>query len=230
MQPTADSDLILRNLAVEHKLLERAETFYRQSDPRWFFSLAHGMITQQINRHIAAFVHPNALLRLNTHFAETYLRAIEGTPHCEWVSVFRRCDAMSSRGAQREVQRGEARLAPLIAGRLMAKVHISVDLRSALREVGCIPPADFGNMLALMDRGISAGLERLREHSGYRVAGVLGRLVVLDVQAWRNAAYRSVCQTSVPGVSKAFRQCIQERLDTETASLIPYELDTHDTP
>lgn len=90
----------------------------------------------------------------------------------------------------------------------MADVHIHVDLSAALREVGCIPPADFSNMLVFVNRGALAALVRLRG----RAVGALeamGQHVVapfldLEVKAWRNAAYQSICNTAVPEVERAF--------------------------
>ena len=40
-----------------------------------------------------------------------------------------------------------------MCGAAMANVHIHVDLANALREVGCISPQDYGNMLVFVNRG-----------------------------------------------------------------------------
>jgi len=44
----------------------------------------------------------------------------------------------------------------------MASVHIQIDLSAAIREVGCIPPQDYGNMLVFVNRGSIAALVKLR--------------------------------------------------------------------
>ncbi|MBA2436047.1 MAG: DUF4157 domain-containing protein, partial [Chthoniobacterales bacterium] len=196
--------LVDRNLAIENGLFEAAEEFHRSDDLRWFFAFAHASITQQINQNLSLFQRPNALLRLNIHFAEEFLRAVYGQPHEVWQRAFRDCNALGRGAAATSALVGEAEL----CGAAMANVHINVDLTAALREVGCIPPSDYSNMLVFVNRGALAALVRLRGQAlgaaEAMVQHVIAPLLDLEVRAWRNAAYSSVCNTQVPAVKPEF--------------------------
>jgi hypothetical protein len=198
-----------RNRVIEQDLLNSVEALYRAGDLRWFFSYAHGMITQQINRNISAFQRPNALMRLNIHFAEAFIRALDAQPHEVWKRAFRLCQALERGASATSALVGEAEL----CGAAMANVHINVDLTAALREVGCIPPADYGNMLVFVNRGSLAALIRLRGRTLGAAEAMLQHiaapLVNLEVKAWRNAAFESLCNASVPSVEASFSRRIR---------------------
>ena len=83
-----------------------------------------------------------------------------------------------------------------------------MDLAAALREVGCIPPADYGNMLALVNRGMLAALVRLRGQAvgaaEVLVMALFGPMMDLEVKTWRNEVYQKQCNASVPNVESEF--------------------------
>ncbi len=204
-----DPILVDRNRVIEQDLLNTAEAFYRDGDLRWFFTYAHGKITQQINNNLSAFQRPNALMRLNIHFAEEFIRALNSQPHAAWQRAFRFCQALQQGASETPALVGETEF----CGAAMANVHINVDLNAALREVGCIPPADYGNMLVFVNRGSLAALVRLRGRAigaaEAMLQHVLAPLVDLEVKAWRNAAFETVCNTPVPPVEPGFSGRIQ---------------------
>jgi Family of unknown function (DUF5995) len=199
-----DGVLMNRNRVIEQDLLNSAESLYRAGDLRWFFSYAHGMITQQINRNISSFQRPNALICLNIHFAEEFIRALDAQPHELWKRAFRLCQALERGAFETSALVGEAEF----CGAAMANVHINVDLTAALREVGCIPPADYGNMLVFVNRGSLAALVRLRGRAvgaaEAMLQHVVAPLVDLEVKSWRNVAFESMCNASVPPVEAGF--------------------------
>ena len=90
----------------------------------------------------------------------------------------------------------------------MASVHIHVDLAAALREVGCIPPADYGNMLIFVNRGSLAAQVKLRGRAvgalEAALQAIVAPLVSLDVKAWRNAVYTTQCNVAVPDPVSSF--------------------------
>jgi hypothetical protein len=200
-----DCALMDRNRVIEQDLLNSAEALYRAGDLRWFFSYAHGMITQQINRNISAFQRPNALMRLNIHFAESFIRALDAQPHAAWKRAFSLCQALQRGASATSALVGEAEL----CGAAMANVHIHVDLTTGLRDVGCIPPADYGNMLVFLNRGSLAALVRLRGRTLGAAEAMLQQIAApllnLEVKAWRNAAFENVCNAAVPPVEASFR-------------------------
>jgi hypothetical protein len=206
---TIDYILMNRNRVIEQDLLNSAESLYKAGDLRWFFSYAHGMITQQINRNISAFQRPNALLRLNIHFAEEFIRALDAQPHEVWKRAFRLCQVLEHGTSETSALVGEVEF----CGAAMAKVHINIDLAAALREVGCIPPADYGNMLAFVNRGSLAALVRLRGRALGAAEAMLQHVVAplanLEVKFWRNATFEGICNVSVPSVEAGFSRHIQ---------------------
>jgi hypothetical protein len=187
---TIDPVLAERNAQIERSLLNAADEYYKQGDLRWFFTYSHGAITRQINKNILAFERPNALLRLNIHFAEEFLRALYGQPHEQWRRAFQEC-------ADKWLTER--------CGKLMANVHINIDLSAALNEVGCIPPADYGNMLVSVNQGAHEALVRLR---GRAIAAterlIIGSYMDNVVRAWRNAAFAKACNASVPAPANDF--------------------------
>ena len=193
-----DDVLRFRNLQIEAGLLSDADEYYRNGDLRWFFAYAHGQITKQINANLDKFQRPNALIRLNIHFAEQFIRAVGGQPHADWQRAFRKCAALQRSATDTSALAGEAEF----CGAAMARVHIEIDLGAALEEIGCIPPQDYGNMLVFVNRGSLAALSRLRGRVVGASEAILQRfvapLVDLEVETWRNAAYMKVCQTPVP--------------------------------
>ncbi len=190
-----DAVLRERNRVIEAALLDSAEAYYRKEDLRWFFAFAHGQITKQINANLTMFQDPNALLRLNIHFAEEFVRALDGQPHDLWKRAFRVC---ASLGRNETMLLMEAEM----CGAAMANVHIYVDLANALREVGCISPADYGNMLVFVNRGSLAALVRLRGRAIGSAEAMLNQLAApmleLEVKAWRNAVFEAACHARVP--------------------------------
>ena len=199
-----DPALVAQNNAIEQGLFGIAEDYYRQGDLRWFFAYAHAQITRQINENLSSFQRPNALLRLNMHFAEEFARAVQQQSHSVWRRAFRVCQALQHASSETPALVGEAES----CGALMASVHIGVDLVAALNEVGCIPPADYGNMLAFVDLGMLAAIVRLRGRAvasmEVMVQALVAPMLDLEVKSWRNAAYMSICNTPVPEVEPGF--------------------------
>lgn len=199
--PEIDELLRQRNLVLEHALLDAAEAYYKAGDIRWFFAYSHGMITKQINRNLAIFEDPNSLLLLNIHFAEEFVRAIDGGGHERWKQAFQVCHALQEHGeyVPGQVEACAAR---------MADVHIHVDLVAALRDVGCISARDYGNMLVFVNRGALAATNKLRGHligtAATMIMQIVGPLVDLDVKAWRNAAFEAACGRKVPDPDSPF--------------------------
>src|SRR5437879_5711496 len=144
-----DAALLARNRVVEHTLFHDAQEFYKAGDFRWFFTLAHAHITRQINSNLNLFQRPNALLRLNLHFAEEFIRALNGQPHEGWRRAFQFCKALEKASNDTSMMVGEVEF----CGARMANVHIHIDLSSALSDVGCIPPEDYSNVLVFVNRG-----------------------------------------------------------------------------
>ena len=179
-------------------MLRAADSYYDQNDFRWFFAYAHGQITKQINQNVMRFQRPDALLRLNIHFAEEFLRAVGGQPHEGWRRAFRACQVLQDNASTNILLAGEVEF----CGAAMANVHIRMDLSAALLEVGCIPPEDYGNMLIFVNRGSLAALVRLRGRSVGAAEAILQQLVAplveLEVKAWRNTVYQDACNTPVP--------------------------------
>jgi hypothetical protein len=190
-----DPVLLERNRVIEAALLDGAEVYYQKEDLRWFFSYAHAQITRQINANLTMFQNPNALLQLNIHFAEEFVRAIDGQPHELWKEAFAICASL---------QRNPMIFIPEveICGARMANVHIHVDLANALREVGCISPQDYGNMLVFVNRGSLAALVRLRGRPLAAAEAMFNQLMAplleLEVKAWRNAVFEAACHVRVP--------------------------------
>jgi hypothetical protein len=184
-----------RNRAIERALLDAAEAYLARADLRWFFAYAHGMITKQINENLSSFREPNALLTLNIHFAEEFIRAIDGQGHEFWVKAFHLCAAL---------QKSETALLmeAEMCGAAMANVHIHVDLANALRHVGCIPSGDYADMLVFVNRGSLAALVRLRGKAVGAGEAMLQQIAApmmnLEVKAWRNAVFEAMCKSKVP--------------------------------
>ena len=199
-----DKWLVQRNRHIEQKMLKAADDYYAADDLRWFFTYAHAKITQQINNNLQRFQRPNAMLRLNMHFAEEFLRAVDGQPHAGWKKAFKWCQALEKTSNETVVLVGEAEW----CGAAMANVHIRMDLSAALKEVGCIPPDDYGNMLVYVKRGALAAQVRLRGlflGATESLAEALGApLLKLEVEQWRNAVYEEVCHVPVPRPQKGF--------------------------
>ena len=199
-----DPCLETMNREIEQRMLKAADAYHAKEDFRWFFTYAHAKITEQINSNLTAFQRPNALLRLNIHFAEEFLRAIAGESHERWKSAFSVCKAFEKGAASTSFLMGEVEL----CGAAMADVHIHIDLAAAIRDVGCLPPSDYANMLVFVNRGALAATVRLRG----KVVGVAetmfsqltAPLIGLEVKAWRNAVYQNACYMPVLDVEPAF--------------------------
>jgi hypothetical protein len=199
-----DPCVLAANRALEQRMLTAADTYYEQQDFRWFFAYAHGKITEQINENVSAFQRPNALLRLNIHFAHEFLKAICGEPHAPWKKAFSVCKAFEKGSGRTAFLVGEIEL----CGAAMANVHIHVDLAAAIRDVGCIPPSDYSNMLLFVNRGAREAVVRLRGKVIGIAETILNRLtaplVDLEVKAWRNAVYDHACHARVHAVETDF--------------------------
>jgi hypothetical protein len=193
-----DPQLHARNRLVEQSLFSEAKRLSQAGDFRWFFTLAHAHITRQINQSLLSFERPNALLLLNLHFSEEYLRALRGLSHERWREVFHFCEALEKNAQSNAFLVGEVEF----CGAKMANVHIHVDLADALNEVGCIPPDDYSAVLSLVNRGALAATIELRG----KFLGVtetianqfIAPLVNLEVKAWRNTVYEQACNAVVP--------------------------------
>ncbi len=200
-----DKTLVNRNKAIEKDLLQKADVYYKKEDFRWFFTYAHAKITQQINRNIRKFQRPNALMEFNIHFAEAFINAIDGQPHQEWKKAFQYCKALENNSDKNILLIGEIEF----CGARMANVHINVDIRKTLEEVGCIPQQDYANMLIFINRGSLAALKRLRGRFWGSWEAIFDKLVVskvtnLNVTQWRNVAYQMVCKKPVSNPSRSF--------------------------
>jgi hypothetical protein len=199
-----DPMLVARNRTIEQALLREADAYLARGDFRWFFTYAHGRITAQINANLIRFQRPNELMRLNIHFAEQFIRAIGGQPHDRWREAFRRCELLRTHAADNVFLVGEVEF----CSAAMARVHISIDLAAALREVGCIPPSDYGNMLVFVNQGALAAAARYRGRYVGTAEVILQQLtaplVDLEVKVWRNAAYQNVCGQPVPDPAPSF--------------------------
>ncbi len=201
---TADPLLVQRNLQIEKSMLDEAQKYYDAGDLRWFFTKAHGEITRLINENLDVFQRPDALLRLNIHFAEEFVRALWGQPHEKWKAAFKRCQALEKASNDTAALVGEAEF----CGAAMAHVHIHIDLSAAINEVGCIPPEDYGNMLVFVKRGSLAALVKLRGQAIGAAEAMMEALVApmveLEVKAWRNSAYENICHVPVPDPHPSF--------------------------
>lgn len=197
--------LLARNRVVEHTLFHNAQEFYKAGDFRWFFTLAHAHITRQINSNLNLFQRPNALLRLNLHFAEEFIRALNGQPHEGWRRAFQFCKALEKASNDTSMMVGEVEF----CGARMANVHIHVDLSSALSDVGRIPPEDYANVLVFVNRGALWATVELRGKfigvSEIMANQFIAPLVKLDVKEWRNLVDRTSCNAAVPDPDQKFR-------------------------
>jgi hypothetical protein len=200
-QFVVDPSLLRRNRVIQKYLFDAADAYYAKEDLRWFFAYAHAMITLQINDNVGLFQRPNELLRLNMHFAEEFLRAVGHQEHRFWKHAFKLCQLL---------QDNPSVLVPEfeLCAAQMASVHIHVDLAAAVREVGCVPPSDYGNMLILVNRGSLAAQVKLRgQRKGTAEAllqQLMAPLVNLDVKEWRNAVYTAACNSPVPDPETSF--------------------------
>lgn len=205
-----DPVLMMRNKQIEEGLLRAADEYYIKKDLRWFFAFAHGQITRQINQSIGLYQRPNAVLRLNIHFAEEFLRAIHGQPHQQWKQVFKKCAALQNTSEETSWLIGEVEF----CGAAMANVHIHVDLAAALQQVGCITPTDYGNTLIFVNKGSLAALVRLRGSFFAPAESILnqlfGILTEIEVKTWRNAVYNQVCNANVPEPEKVFYNSVNK--------------------
>jgi hypothetical protein len=205
-----DGALLARNRVVEHTLFRDADAFYRTGDFRWFFTLAHAHITRQINSNLNLFQRPNALLRLNLHFAEEFIRALNGQAHDGWRKAFEFCKALEKSSNDNALLMGEVEF----CGARMANVHIHVDLAAAISDVGCIPPEDYANVLVFVNRGALAATIELRGKflgvSEIMANQFIAPMVNLDVKEWRNAVYRNACNAVVPDPESTFHPAFGE--------------------
>lgn len=185
-------------------------------DLRIFFTMAHGFITRQIGNHIDLFSSPNPLMRLNDSFATTYLKALDGSPHSDWQRAFRVCKA--ERDAMMSGFIGQIFLSPVVTeacGACMAHVHITRDLRDALKSVPGVDPQDYGNVLIFVEEGNIFAETQLRgramgaaavmvEQALLPVGPLFSKQLNFDVKQWRNDVYRDCYGKDVPDPSSAF--------------------------
>lgn len=200
-----DKLLALQNKKVEQELFEAANSYLEEKDFRWFFTYAHATITHEINLNIVLFQRPNALLRFNMNFGRAYLRALRGTSTGvsseRWKIAFAACKGLQYASAtQGEDLDLEA------CGAMMAEVHIHVDLAAAMREVGCIPPKDYGNMLYFVDAGSRQALIAYRgEFGGNLEDWAQHHAFPPLVRMWRDAVYQTSCNVKdVPPPERSF--------------------------
>lgn len=178
-------------------------------DLRIFFTFAHGFITKKIAKHIALFNNPNALMRLNEQFATTYLNAMGGAPHSDWVRAFRVCN--SERDAVTSGFVGFIFIGPIAyeaCGACMANVHIKRDLRDALKIVKDVDAQDYGNILIFVMEGniYAETMIRGRARAALMVMTSLpfaGKLN-LDVKNWRNKVFEEIYGKPVPDPADSF--------------------------
>lgn len=199
-----DLSIMAKNKEIERQLLVAAENYYTKNDFRWLFAFAHGQITKQINQHISKFQRPNALMRLNLHFATQFLRAVNQQPHDGWKRAFKACQGLQQGAEDTSLLVLEVEF----CGAAMASIHIHIDLAAALNEIGCIPPQDYGNMLVLVKRGSLAAQVRLRGRLLGAAEAILEQfmapLLKLEVKVWRNTVYKNACNLPVPNPDPKF--------------------------
>jgi hypothetical protein len=126
------------------------------------------------------------------------MRAISGLPHNQWKLAFAACKALDVAdkitGIPAEVE---------LCGASMAAIHINIDLKQALEDVGCIPPQDYGNVLSLVRLGAGHAIMRLRgEFVGWLETSLKDKLpdwMQLE-RIWRDAVFENTC--NVPSVPK----------------------------
>jgi hypothetical protein len=199
-----DDTLLSKNQLLAAQLMKRAALYRKQDDLRWFFTYAHGRISEQINLHIRAFERPNALIRLNMHFGSEYLRAISGLPHDQWKEGFLACKVIQTVDVVLKTQPNAPFGLPLeteACGAVMANIHIQIDLKNALSQVGCIPAQDYGNVLLFVQNGADDAIKQLQgEIPGTIEVALKSRLPdwLQMEKKWRNAVYEEVCQVPVP--------------------------------
>jgi hypothetical protein len=211
---TIDGKLLARTKEIDVAFKTVAGRLAAAGDPRLFFTHAHGYITGKIAKHIKLFSKPNALMRLNDSFATVYLRAINGNPHPGWMEAFKICKAMEkAKDAQSFLER--AVMAPYAAtafetcGGCMAKIHISTDLKNALKSVKDVDPQDYGNILVFVIEGHLYAEVQVRG----RAMGALMMMFSVPVmdwlntnaKKWRNDAFLEVYNKAVPDPSSAFK-------------------------
>lgn len=202
-----DPGLLQLNKNIEAQLMSSADAYFSNKDLRWYFTYAHALITSRINNNITLFQRPNALIRLNISFAEEFLMAVNNQPSEFWQLAFKKCRAFDKAGG---VLVGETEL----CGASMANVHIHIDLANALKTVGCIPPADYGNMLVFIKQAALVATRRLRGPFVAEAELILNDLVFgpvtgLEVKAWRNAVYGETCNAEVPSPEDKFSKSIK---------------------
>jgi hypothetical protein len=188
-----DPALLSENAKIAADMMGETLKLEKAGDIRWFFAYAHAVISGLIVANVEKFQQPNALLRLNRHFASEFLRSIKGAPHPGWMQAFKFCAALGKANLPGNTE---------LCGAAMANVHINVDLRTALHEVGCLPPQDYGNVLVFVNRASLAALARMRGRGLGAAEAIMQRFSApvtgLDVKQWRNAAFMAVCKVPVP--------------------------------
>ena len=199
-----DQSLLARSEQIGDAMRREGERFRSTDDLRWFFTLTHAEITRLLNQNISKFQRPNALLRLNIHFAEEFMSALSGQPHENWRRAFRACRALQDGAERTSVLVGEVEF----CGAAMARVHIDIDLSAAVRDVGCIPPQDYGNVLVLVNRANLRSLTILRGQflgaAEFIAQYFVGPMLDLEVKNWRNTVYEDACSAPVPNPSRDF--------------------------
>jgi hypothetical protein len=179
------------------------------NDLRVFFTFAHAYITKKIRKHIGLFAAPNPLLKLNDSFATTFLNAVNGTPHAGWQSAFRVCSGLST--AEREGFLEFVALAPIsfeVCGACMAKVHITRDLKDALKAVKGVNPQDYGNVLIFVSEGNLYAEVQIRGRAKgalmLMTSAPIANKMKMNAKLWRNQVFKEVYGQDVPEPSADF--------------------------
>jgi hypothetical protein len=194
-------------------MFDAAITKYNSTnDVRAFFTMAHAYITKKIRKHIGLFVAPTPLLRLNDSFATTFLNAVNGHPHEGWQRAFRVCAGLST--AEEEHLFGvistEKQAGPSyeLCASCMAKIHISRDLKDALKAVKGVSAQDYGNILIFVNEGHLFAEVQIRGRARgafFVMVGVpLANSLNMSAKMWRNQAFKDAYGLEVPDPSTAF--------------------------
>jgi hypothetical protein len=227
----ADPTLVKRSLQIQDDLWRVVASYEKMRDARWMFAFAHFRITQQINETIpkGAFRDPDQLIRFNLSFATAFLAAVAGMTTAPWREAFDICEGLVTAAVYNlpgcqvlpkppEECRVAASLDPqpiIMCSVAMAKVHINTDIVNSLRTVGCIDINDYANILVFVEKGARDAIYVLTGKVVGPTADALKRTLLPLDKIWRNAVYKQVCGTPVPGIEQSFR----DRLEKNSRSM-----------
>lgn len=191
--------LLRENEVIKEALFRAADKYKVEGDLRWLFTRTHGLITKKIIDNIRFFENGERLLLFNQHFGNAYLKAVKSQPSRYWKIAFVNCEVLKWGSEQLY---GETELCAVN----MAYVHINIDIRNALQEIGCINVNDYSRVMSLIQEAQEEAFKELRGGlflglAEKELSNTLGSLAGLDVKAWRNGVYEKICKIPVPEVN-----------------------------